>query len=158
MLFFPFVFSEDEFEVDPLSLKSIINSEGMTPVRVTAPVRKTLAGPFFRQVSRFPLLLYLNNKMLRGGDFLWVWRLQLLQKNVNNPTLSNHPHWRYMYFPLLYSLCGHFLFWCLLSLILGEAVYLWCHNQLEIPLCVRSSETVRVPTRDQDRQAQGRGW
>ena len=50
-----FVFTEDEFEVDPLSLKNIINSEGMTPVRVTAPVRKTLAGPIFRQVSRFLL-------------------------------------------------------------------------------------------------------
>ena len=52
-----FFFSEDEFEVDPLSLKSIINSEGMTPVRVTAPVRKTLAGPIFRQVSTCRFLL-----------------------------------------------------------------------------------------------------
>lgn len=44
------LFVDDEFEVDPQSLKSIINSEGMTPVRVTAPVRRTLGGHALRQV------------------------------------------------------------------------------------------------------------
>lgn len=51
-LFFDFIlFVDDEFEVDPQSLKSIINSEGMTPVRVTAPVRRTLGGHALRQVE-----------------------------------------------------------------------------------------------------------
>lgn len=51
-LFFNFIlFVDDEFEVDPQSLKSIINSEGMTPVRVTAPVRRTLGGHALRQVE-----------------------------------------------------------------------------------------------------------
>lgn len=50
-LFLDFIlFVDDEFEVDPQSLKSIINSEGMTPVRVTAPVRRTLGGHALRQV------------------------------------------------------------------------------------------------------------
>ncbi|XP_061186151.1 uncharacterized protein LOC133194168 [Saccostrea echinata] len=39
----------EEFEVDPQSMRNIINSEGLTPVRVTAPVRKTLGGPVIRQ-------------------------------------------------------------------------------------------------------------
>lgn len=51
-LFLDFIlFVDDEFEVDPQSLKSIINSEGMTPVRVTAPVRRTLGGHALRQVE-----------------------------------------------------------------------------------------------------------
>lgn len=48
--FYHYFFVDDEFEVDPQSLKSIINSEGMTPVRVTAPVRRTLGGHALRQV------------------------------------------------------------------------------------------------------------
>jgi hypothetical protein len=44
------LFVAEEFEVDPQSLRSIINSESLTPVRVTAPVRSTLGGPIMRKV------------------------------------------------------------------------------------------------------------
>lgn len=57
-LFFNFIlFVDDEFEVDPQSLKSIINSEGLTPVRVTAPVRRTLGGHALRQVVSLILMV-----------------------------------------------------------------------------------------------------
>lgn len=57
-LFLDFIlFVDDEFEVDPQSLKSIINSEGLTPVRVTAPVRRTLGGHALRQVVSLILMV-----------------------------------------------------------------------------------------------------
>lgn len=66
-LFFDFIlFVDDEFEVDPQSLKSIINSEGMTPVRVTAPVRRTLGGHALRQVE---LSIFL---VVQFSGMLWL--------------------------------------------------------------------------------------
>lgn len=41
---------EVSFEPDPQALRSIINSEGMTPVRVAAPKRQTTSGAVIRQV------------------------------------------------------------------------------------------------------------
>lgn len=66
-LFLDFIlFVDDEFEVDPQSLKSIINSEGMTPVRVTAPVRRTLGGHALRQVE---LSIFL---VVQFSGMLWL--------------------------------------------------------------------------------------
>lgn len=45
------LFPEMKFEHDPQALRSIINSEGMTPLRVAAPKRQTTTGAIIRQVN-----------------------------------------------------------------------------------------------------------
>ncbi|XP_062587392.1 uncharacterized protein LOC134249040, partial [Saccostrea cucullata] len=57
----------DEFEVDPQSMRNIINSEGLTPVRVTAPVRKTLGGPIIRQVIHITVRVTAPVRKTLGG-------------------------------------------------------------------------------------------